>query len=156
MRSFMKILILFSLLTLFAACSGMNTSSNTSANAEPAPEANYQEPDYYLDFDDIMIPKEIDYNPKESYKLDNAKFRAAIMRFKGRVDVTDLIQYFLNNMSKDNWTLVSNNKASTIHVLTFEKFNKSCVIQVEDGFSTTETSIFAVEVKNDGPMLKDK
>jgi uncharacterized lipoprotein YajG len=156
MRSILKILVLVTLLALFAGCASMQSSSSTSPESDTNAQANYQEPDYYLDFDDIMIPKEIDYNAKESYKLDNAKFRASIMRFSGRVKVTELIQYFLNNMTKDNWTLVSNNKASTIHVLNFEKFNKSCVIQVEDGFSTAATTIFAVEVKNDGPMLKEK
>lgn len=154
MRSSIKILFMVALVAMLAACSGMNTRS-TGTNSNPEQQANYQEPDYYLDFDDIRIPKEIDYQPKESYKLDNVKFRAAIMRFEGRVNVTELIQYFLNNMAQDNWTLVSNNKASTIHVLNYEKHNKSCVIQVEDTFSTTKTSIFAVEVKGSGPSLKD-
>jgi len=154
MRSSMKILFLVALMALLTACGGMSSRSS-NANANPSQQANYQEPDYYLDFDDIRIPKEIDYQPKESYKLDNVKFRASIMRFEGRVNVTELIQYFLNNMAQDNWTLVSNNKASTIQVLNYEKHNKSCVIQVEDSFSTTKTSIFAVEVKSTGPSLKE-
>lgn len=153
MRSSIKILVLLGILAMLAACSTMN-SGRTDTESTPQ-QQNYQEPDYYLDFDDIRIPKEIEYEPKESYKLDNTKFRAAIMRFKGRVEVTELIQYFLNNMAQDNWTLISNNKASTIHVLNYEKHNKSCVIQVEDTFTTTKTSIFAVEVKNTGPSLKD-
>ncbi|QGY39511.1 hypothetical protein GM415_05045 [Pseudodesulfovibrio cashew] len=152
MRSFIKILVVMVLLSLCFGCNAMNSSS--SSTTEPARQANYSEPDYYLDFDDIMIPKEIDYDADDSYKLDNAKFRAAIMRFKGRVEVMELVQYFLNNMAKDNWTLISNNKASAIHVLTFEKFNKSCVIQIDDSFATAKTTIFAVEVKDSATPAK--
>ncbi len=83
----------------------------------------------------------------ESYKLDNTKFRAAIMKFKGRVEVLELVQYFVNNMAKDNWTLQSNNKSGKLSVLNFEKFNKSCVIQVDDSFGSASITIIAVEVK---------
>lgn len=156
MRPFIKLLIALTFLMMFAACTTTSTSSNTSSTDPGATEANYEEPDYYYDFDDILIPKEIEYNEDNSYKLDNAKFRAAIMQFKGRVEILELVQYFINNMAKDNWTLVSNNKAAKIHVLNFEKYNKSCVIHIEDNFGSASTSIFAVEVKDAGNSVKDK
>ncbi|WP_319470042.1 hypothetical protein [uncultured Pseudodesulfovibrio sp.] len=146
MRSFTKILCLIALLSMFAACT---TTGSKSASTDPAggTGAEYQEPDYYYDFDDILIPKEISYVDDESYKLDNTKFRAAIMKFKGRVEVLELVQYFVNNMAKDNWTLQSNNKSGKLSVLNFEKFNKSCVIQVDDSFGSAQITIIAVEVK---------
>lgn len=154
MRSFIKLLLPLVIVGMLAACTttGSSKSSDSQANAQAA---EYQEPDYYYDFDDILIPKEISYVEDESYKLDNSKFRAAIMKFKGRVEILELVQYFVNNMAKDNWTLISNNKASKVHVLNFEKFNKSCVIHVDDSFGSATTTIFAVEVK-DGGAGKDK
>lgn len=153
MRSFMKLLFMVSLLFLFAACT---TTGSKSADADPAggTKATQQEPDFYYDFDDILIPKEISYVDDDSYKLDNAKFRAAIMKFKGRVEVMELVQYFVNNMTKDNWTLLSNNKTGTLSVLSFEKFNKSCVIQVDDSFGSAKITIFAVELKDSGAKGK--
>ncbi|WP_316896465.1 hypothetical protein [Pseudodesulfovibrio indicus] len=149
MRTIIKTLLPLLLVGLLAACNATRTSPTPSGDgAGQTAETQYQEPDYYLDFDDIMIPKEISYINDESYKLDNTKFRAAIMKFKGRVEILELVQYFLNNMAKDNWKLVSNNKAATVHVLNFEKFNKSCVIQINDSFATSTTTIFAVEVKD--------
>lgn len=155
MRSFSKLFLALILLSMFAACTttGMGGSSDSANESQ---EVRYQEPDSYYDFDDILIPKEISYDEDASYKLDNAKFRAAIMKFTGRVEVLELVQYFVNNMSKDNWTLVSNNKASKVHVLNFEKFNKSCVIQVDDSFGSSTTTIFAVEVKDAGDAPKRK
>jgi hypothetical protein len=155
MRSFIKLFLPLIVIGMLAACTttGTNTTGDAPAGAQAA---EYVEPDYYLDFDDIMIPKEISYVEDDSYKLDNAKFRAAIMKFKGRVEILELVQYFVNNMAKDNWTLVSNNKASKIHVLNFEKFNKSSVIQVDDNFGSASITIFAVEVKDAGDSPKDK
>nr|WP_321259964.1 hypothetical protein [uncultured Pseudodesulfovibrio sp.] len=155
MRIFIKLLLPLMFVCGLMACTTTGTSSSADTSGQ-SPEAQYQEPDYYLDFDDIMIPKEIDYNADDSYKLDNSKFRAAIMRFSGRVEVLELVQYFVNNMTKDNWTLISNNKASKVHVLNFEKFNKSCVIQIDDSFAKATTTIFAVEVKDSGSGLKSK
>jgi len=155
MRFFSKFLLALIILSMFAAC----TTTGTSGSSDPAGEnhgSDYREPDAYYDFDDILIPKEISYEDDDSYKLDNAKFRASIMKFKGRVEVMELVQYFINNMAKDNWTMVSNNKAAKIHVLNFEKFNKSCVIQVDDSFGSATTTIFAVEVKDAGDALKRK
>ncbi|MFH1913149.1 MAG: hypothetical protein ABIK45_02600 [Pseudomonadota bacterium] len=154
MRSVFKLLVVLALVFGLSACATTGSGGSDSSTATPT-ATQYQEPDYYYDFDDILIPKEIKYVENESYKLDNAKFRAAIMKFKGRVQVLELVQYFINNMSKDNWTLVSNNKAGKLSVLNFEKFNKSAVIQVDDGFGTATTTIIAVEVK-DGSLSKDK
>ncbi len=152
MHSLIKFLSVAIILFMFAACTTTGTSG--SGDTSGAQDAQYEEPDTYYDFDDILIPKEISYSQDDSYKLDNAKFRASIMKFKGRVEVMELVQYFINNMAKDNWTLISNNKASTIHVLNFEKFNKSCVIQIDDSFGSATTTIFAVEVKNAGDVPK--
>lgn len=154
MRSLTKLFCIIALISLIAACTTTGSSSSSS-DPNAGSEAAYQEPDYYYDFDDILIPKEISYEADESYRLDNSKFRAAIMKFKGRVEILELIQYFVNNMAKDNWTLISNNRAGKLSVLTFEKFNKSCVIQVEDTFGSATTTIIAVEVKGE-PAAKDK
>ena len=147
MRTLTKILALLMLVGTLTACT---TTGSGSSNADTgqSPEAQYQEPNYYLDFDDIMLPKEIDYVDDGSYRLDNAKFKASIMKFKGRVEILELVQFFINNMTKDNWTLISNNKASESHIMNFEKYNKSCVIQIDDDFATATTTIFAVEVKD--------
>lgn len=153
MRSTITLFFILALVALLGACT---TTGSSSADTTAPTAVEYQEPDYYYDFDDILIPKEIKYVEGESYKLDNAKFRAAIMKFKGRVQVLELVQYFINNMAKDNWTLISNNKAGKLSVLNFEKFNKSCVIQVDDSFGSATTTIIAVEVKESGANGKSK
>lgn len=154
MRTLMKFMAVLIFVGLLGACTTTGSRSSGPNNGQ-SPEAQYQEPNYYLDFDDIMLPKEIDYVDDGSYRLDNAKFKASIMKFKGRVEILELVQFFLNNMAKDNWTLISNAKASKSNILSFEKFNKSCVIQIDDDFATATTTIFAVEVKETDSELKN-
>jgi len=60
----------------------------------------------------------------------------------------DLINFFLNNMTKDGWKKVSAVRSKK-SILIFEKANKACTIEVVDGFKAKAT-IFAIEYKSGG------
>lgn len=140
---------LFVLLALFLFTAGCTTtqSSSGSDTTTPTGAQTYENPNFYYDFDDILVPRELEFQHDESYTLDNAKFKAAIMVFTGRVVAADVFTFFVNNMARDNWQLI-NSLRGEISVLNFEKANKSCMIQIQDDFTTTVT-IFAVESKAD-------
>lgn len=144
MRSFAQICILLAAFSLFAGCTA--SKSNVGATPEGEQSGEYSQTNYYYDFQDILIPSELEYQDEGSYTLDNQKFRAGIMKFKGRVYAADLIQFFVNNMAKDNWEKIASVKGK-LSVLSFEKFNKSCIIQIEDAFGTAKVNIIAVEAK---------
>lgn len=145
MRIFSNFVIAVALLAMFGACTPKTTSTPES-NYESG-QQSYEDLNYYYEFDDILIPKELSFQSDESYTLDNRKFRAGIMKFTGRVEIPDLLNFFINNMAKDNWEKIAAVKGKT-SVLSFEKFNKSCVIQVEDSFARATVTIIAVETKN--------
>ena len=134
------------LLTVIFVCTAFSCTPKNSENAEPV-QQEYSEPNYYYDFDDILIPRELTYEPNDSNKLDNSKFRAAIMAFSGRVVTEDVINFFINNMAKDNWELIYNVKQNKQTMLSFEKHNKSAIIQVTDNFAKATVTVFAVESK---------
>jgi len=145
MRMVSRFVVVLLMFGMFAACTPKSPSSG-EGGAQPS-EQTYENLNYYYEFDDILIPKELDFKADESYTLDNKKFRAGIMRFSGRVVVQDLLQFFMNNMAKDNWERTSAVKGK-MSVLSFEKFNKSCVIQVDDSFAKATVTIIAVETKD--------
>ncbi|WP_018124187.1 hypothetical protein [Desulfovibrio oxyclinae] len=156
MRHFIKLFIVVAALGLFAGCAPKSTGSG-GAPGESGSQSEYTDTNYYYDFQDILIPRELEYVDEESYTLDNRKFRAGIMKFKGRVVVQDLIRFFLNNMAKDNWEKIASVKGK-ISVLSFEKFNKSCIIQIEDTFGSAKVTIIAVEAKeaqSSAPSISD-
>ncbi len=131
---------------VLGACTASTASTHTEQPVSGSSQ-NYDNLNYYYEFDDILIPKELDFQAGDSYTLDNRKFRVGIMKFTGRVEIPDLLQFFINNMTKDNWEKTSAVKGKT-SILSFEKFNKSCVIQVEDTFARDTVTIIAVETKD--------
>ena len=144
MRSIAQLLIVISMLFILAACTGTKSTNTADVGGE---QIAHEEPNIYYDFDDILVPKEMSYAEDESYKLDNAKFTASIMKFSGRVKVMELVNFFINEMAKDNWAMTSNNKAGKLSQLSFEKHNKSAVIQVDDSFGSATATIIAIENK---------
>lgn len=151
-------LVLLALIAL-PACSALQNDSSSSPDAHPAsassgpgqPEVKtqtFENPNYYYDFGDILVPRELSFQSDESYVFDTRSFKAGVMVFTGRVDNNDLINFFINNMSKDGWTVVTTIKGER-SVLIFEKFNKSASVQIQAGFKSKVT-VFAVEAKG-GP-----
>jgi hypothetical protein len=146
----MRFLFHFGAVVCLCFVLGACTASTASTSADQPVNSsaqNYEDLNYYYEFDDILIPKELDFQSDDSYTLDNRKFRVGIMKFTGRVEIPDLLQFFLNNMAKDNWEKIAAVKGKT-SILSFEKFNKSCVIQVEDTFARDTVTIIAVETKD--------
>lgn len=150
------ILVVLALIAL-PACSALQNDSPSPDNASPASPAQgqpevktqtFENPNYYYDFGDILVPRELTFQSDESYVFDTRSFKAGVMVFTGRVDNNDLINFFINNMTKDGWSVTTTLKGER-SVLIFEKFNKSASIQIQAGFKSKVT-IFAVEAKG-GP-----
>ncbi|MES9997337.1 hypothetical protein [Desulfovibrio aminophilus] len=154
----LKLLVVAVALASMTACSSLSTSGSsdpgagTNSGSQAAqPEVHtetYENSSYYYDFSDILVPRELEFQAAESYVFDTRSFRSGVMIFTGRVVNADLINFFINNMAKDGWTLVTSLKADK-SILIFEKFNKSASIQIMDGFKSKVT-IVAVEAKG-GP-----
>ena len=155
----LKLLVVAVALASMTACSSLSNSSSTdpaetgatTSSQASTPEVHtetYENSSYYYDFSDILVPRELEFQAAESYVFDTRSFRSGVMIFTGRVVNADLINFFINNMAKDGWTLVTSLKADK-SILIFEKFNKSASIQIMDGFKSKVT-IVAVEAKG-GP-----
>jgi hypothetical protein len=139
------------MLTLVAAalltgCSGAGLGgSSTNATATPTGGDEYQQVHFYYDFEDILIPQELELDRDSSYVLETQQFKTGILVFNGSVDHISLVDFFITNMAKDNWRKYSSLKAEK-SILTFEKPNKSCIITVYDeSFTNTRVDIHVVE-----------
>ena len=85
---------------------------------------------FYLD--DVRIPNELNYKPDESMVYETTKFKAGVLRFsKWRLDVQSLIDFFIYNMGKDNWTFVNSFKGKETQ-LSFSKPDKTCDIRITE------------------------
>lgn len=151
MRNFIKMLLVSMIFVGLTGClAGTNTKSEEPAATVSGATESFEEFVPYTEFDDIAVPNELSRVPAQSYVADGKDFKYGKIVLKGRVENQSLIDFFKNQMVKDNWTLVSA-FTSTVSALTFEKPYKSCTIRIFDGSYNTEVEIYAVEMKS-GPM----
>jgi hypothetical protein len=86
---------------------------------------------YYF-FDDIHVPKELNYKPSKSFIYETPQSRAGSLVFSAWwIDVESLINFFTYNMEKDNWKLMNSFKRKE-YVLNFSKPEKTCTIRIVD------------------------
>lgn len=151
MRTSIAVFLLIIVFTA-SACATKSTSTEPAADSQSSSQTAYQQtyenPNYYYDFNDILIPRELTPIDDEKYVFDDPRFLAGFRIFSGHVVAEDVFNFFVNNMAKDNWRKKFSLKAEK-SVLAFEKDNKSCTIQIEDGYKTKVT-VFAIEFKDLG------
>lgn len=96
----------------------------------------------YYYFDDVLIPKDLNYDPDESFIYETPQFKTGSMVFKKWwVDTASVVEFFLYHMEKDNWKLVNSfrGKESTLH---FSKPERTCTIKItEKWYGTTVVEV---------------
>ncbi len=85
---------------------------------------------YY--FDDVRVPKELDFKPNKSFIYETPRFKAGVLYFsKWRLDVPSLIDFFIYHMEQDNWKQVNIFKGKE-SFLNFSKPDKTCTIKISE------------------------
>lgn len=131
---------LFVVLLLSLVCAGCR-STVRERREEPVKREGEAAGKYYH-FDDVRIPKELNYKQDKSFIYETPLFKTGILIFtKWRIDVESLIDFFNYQMEKDNWKLVNSFKGKE-SILNFSKPDKTCTIKItEEWYGTTEVEI---------------
>jgi hypothetical protein len=95
----------------------------------------------YYDFGDVLVPRELNLDAKSSFVYHSSGFTAGVLVFESKVERPSLIEFFDNNMAKDNWRPVSAFKSPRT-LLLFQKENRWCVINITDGNWNTMVEIW--------------
>ena len=134
MRKTFIIGMVFVLLAALAACATLS-EKDTSEDADKSQKA--ESPGAYQDFDDVLIPKEMKLNDKDSFVFETPQFKTGVLIYTGRVDHVSLANFFETSMVNDNWRLRSKMKYGRT-ILVFEKPDRDCIINIIDqAFKTT-------------------
>jgi hypothetical protein len=142
-------ILLFMGVLMLAGCASMGSKSG-EAPAGGALAENKDVPQY-LDFGDVLIPKELSIDQGDSFILKTNGQTVGILSLKGRVERDSLISFFENNMVKDNWRLVSYFKANRTLML-FQKDTRWCMIDMSEGDFYTHVKIWVSPTVGDAPM----
>ncbi len=123
---------------LISGCMGSTIIGNggASASATGASGNNTaikkQPTAVYYDFDDILIPKQLEIVDNSTVLVSTPGYTSGIMTFRGRVEKRSLTNFFVNNMQKDNWSRVSQIKSPASTIMIFRKPSKWAVITIRD------------------------
>ncbi len=128
---------LLALMFLPVACS----TTPTTTDGSPAREKNDKKAPLYYDFGDVLVPRELKLETDSSFVYHTSGFTAGVLVFKSRADLTSLVAFFENNMSKDNWQAIGIFKSPRT-LLLYRKENRWCVINVTDGQFSSQVEIW--------------
>jgi hypothetical protein len=83
------------------------------------------------EFDDIMIPRDMEIDKESSAVYRRDGMSLGILRMSGKVDGNALLRYFQNNMSNEGWRQVSLLRAPQ-SLMVFQKGNRMAVLALDD------------------------
>ena len=125
------------MLLLSAACS---STSKTTEGSE-AREKDEKTAPLYLDFEDVLVPRDLKLKTNSSFVYHTSDLTAGVLVFTSKIERNSLVQFFENNMAKDNWQAVSSFKSPRT-LLLFQKENRWCVINITDNNWDTQVEIW--------------
>jgi len=147
MRKTTKILslqtvLLITSLFLLSGCQAMNSGATADEGHDPAATEKTAEfePYYPADFRDLLIPGELVWNREKSVTITTNSFNGGILSFNGRVEVTSLMEFFINSMKNDGWTDIGSVKSKNV-LLSFTKENSTCMIKITEGGPMGKTDV---------------
>jgi hypothetical protein len=135
--SFMSVLMLLTGCMPMGSDQGTSDTGHTSAASASAVS---NEPYYPVDFRDLLIPGELEWNREKSVSINTASFTGGILNFSGRVEVNSLTDFFINGMKKDGWEVTGSVKSRDV-LLAFIKPQSSCMIKIAEGGTLGKTEV---------------
>ncbi|MBU1002484.1 MAG: hypothetical protein KKE73_08165 [Proteobacteria bacterium] len=103
----------------------------------------------YQEFDDVLIPNEMELDQKASFVFETPQFKTGIVTYKGRVDAVSLANFFEKELPKDNWRLRSKMKYNRT-IMVFEKPDRDCVVNIIDETFNTVVEIMVAPRQDSG------
>lgn len=126
-------LLLVMLLVLPLLVGGCSGIGNWGSGSRQAPEEQAPPPPYHpVEFRDIMIPSELDFERDKSMVVKTESFAGGVLQYSGRVEVNSLADFFTTTMPRHDWKLAGSVKHKDV-LLAFTKPNKTATVMIHEG-----------------------
>jgi hypothetical protein len=124
-----------------SGCSILKSKKGSGTSVSMAAAQPPQTQTVYMDFGDVLLPKDLKVDNDDSFVFTTAGLTAGVLSLKGRVEANSLIAFFENRMPEDGWQMISAIKAAH-SMLLFKKQSRWCVIGIEEGNMSTHAQIW--------------
>ncbi len=133
--------VLMAVMLSVSGCSALKSKQGSTTSTAAGSVRQAQAKTMYLDFGDVLLPKELKVNKDDSFVFTTAGLTAGVLALKGRVESNSLITFFENRMPEDGWQMISAIKSHR-SMLLFKKQARWCVIGIEEGQMNTYAEIW--------------
>jgi len=134
--------IKFVLLITFIFLLGCNSSFMPKVNSGKNDSQSKPQPSsVYYDFEDILFPKELTIIKESTVVVSTPSYTSGLIALKGRIKKNSLLNFFNNNMIKDNWNIVTQIKSPNSTILIFQKSSRWAVITIRDNEFNTHVEV---------------
>lgn len=103
------------------------------------------EPQSILKFSDVPVPAGLKPLPQISYSFENAGVRVAVLKYQGRANIDQLINFYKEQMPLYNWNLVNIIEYGQ-RLLNFERENETCIITLQVAGFWNEDALVTVSL----------
>jgi hypothetical protein len=120
MKSCTKLVfLLVSCLLINTAITGCSTISDSKL-----------EPQAILKFSDLPVPAGLKPLPQTSYSFENAGVRVGVLKYQGRANIDQVINFYKEQMPMSNWNLINIIEYDQ-RLMNFERENETCIITMQ-------------------------
>lgn len=120
---------ILSFIFLMAFMVTLSSCATTSQGSSKTSAPQVLEPQAVLKFSDLPIPSGFELLDKESYSFENAGVRVAVLKYKGKANVDQIINFYKEQMPMYGWTLLNIIEYGE-RLLNLEKGSELCVINL--------------------------
>ncbi|GAB4341692.1 MAG: hypothetical protein Kow0099_18580 [Candidatus Abyssubacteria bacterium] len=114
-------------LVIMSGCSTIqrNTAADTEAGGENIATGIPLAPDFRIA--DIPVPAGFEFDREHSFVFQNGVIDVGSIQYVGKEDITDVAQFYVDEMPRYNWTLLNVAEHQTV-TMTFDKPEKACQV----------------------------
>lgn len=123
----MKKFLIFVLLCLCAFI--LTSCTTTSGKNAKLTTSKALEPQAILKFNDIPVPSGFKPVPLDSYSFENSGIRVAVLKYKGKAEADQIVNFYKEQMPMYNWNLLNVVEYGE-RLLNFERESETCIIRL--------------------------
>ncbi len=141
--------IFFAAISGLAGCATMAGGDNTK-NTNPA----MLEPQALIKFSDVPVPMGLRSLPNQSYSFESSGVRVGVLKYQGKANADQVINFYKEQMAMYNWNLVNIIEYGQ-RLMNFDRDNETCIINIEPKGSSVILTI-SLGPKSQGAVKKAK
>ena len=122
-RGILVLVFLCSCVLVLWGCAGV------SKKGAPFKEEALLEPQSTLKFNDIPAPAGFKLLAEESYTFESAGVRVGVLKYQGKADVEQVVNFYKDQMPLYNWNLLNVVEYGE-RLLNFDREQESCIINL--------------------------